>query len=56
MMRTRWWVLCLCLVEGGANANTPSEVEIGGTLRDVPMNDLSGASRKFSDYRGVPLR
>jgi thiol-disulfide isomerase/thioredoxin len=54
-MRVRWLVLCLCLVAGGLNAKTQGEVEIGGALRDVTMTGLSGSSKKFSDYRGMPL-
>jgi thiol-disulfide isomerase/thioredoxin len=38
-----------------ANAKTPGEVEIGGILRDAPMQGLSGNSRLLSDYRHKPL-
>jgi thiol-disulfide isomerase/thioredoxin len=38
-----------------AAAKTPGEVEIGATLRDAPMQGLSGTSRLLSDYRGKPL-
>ena len=34
---------------------TPGEVEIGRTLRDAPMQGLSGPSRLLSDFRGKPL-
>src|SRR5512133_1271746 len=38
-----------------AFAKTPGEVEIGGFLREVPMQGLSGPSRMLSDFRGKPL-
>jgi thiol-disulfide isomerase/thioredoxin len=38
-----------------AFAKTPGEVEIGGTLRNAPMQGLSGPSRLLSEYRGKPL-
>jgi thiol-disulfide isomerase/thioredoxin len=38
-----------------ASANTPGEVEIGGTLREAGMRGLSGPSRKLSEFRGKPL-
>jgi thiol-disulfide isomerase/thioredoxin len=38
-----------------ASARTPGEVEVGGLLRDVPMQGLSGPSRLLSDFRGKPL-
>lgn len=38
-----------------ARANTPGEVEIGGTLREATMQGLSGPSRKLSEFRGKPL-
>jgi thiol-disulfide isomerase/thioredoxin len=38
-----------------AFAKTPGEVEVGGFLRDVPMQGLSGPSRLLSDFRGKPL-
>ncbi len=36
-------------------AKTPGEVEVGGTLRDITMQGLSGPSRKLSEFRGKPL-
>ena len=38
-----------------ALATTPGEVEIGATLRDAPMQGLSGPSRLLSEFRGKPL-
>ena len=38
-----------------AFAKTPGEVEVGGFLRDAPMQGLSGPSRLLSDFRGKPL-
>lgn len=38
-----------------AVAKTPGEVDVGGMLRDAPMQGLSGPSRLLSDYRGTPL-
>jgi thiol-disulfide isomerase/thioredoxin len=38
-----------------AFANTPGEVEVGGVLREAPMQGLSGPSRMLSDFRGKPL-
>jgi thiol-disulfide isomerase/thioredoxin len=36
-------------------AATPGEVPVGGQLRDVPMQGLTGPSRLLSDLRGKPL-
>ena len=50
--------LSLWLLAGAtppAVAKTPGEVEVGGILRDAPMQGLSGPSRLLSDYRGTPL-
>jgi thiol-disulfide isomerase/thioredoxin len=38
-----------------ALAKTPGEVDVGGMLRDAPMQGLSGPSRLLSEYRGKPL-
>ena len=38
-----------------ALAKTPGEVDVGGTLREAPMQGLSGPSRLLSEYRGKPL-
>lgn len=34
---------------------TPGEIPEGGTLREMPMQGLTGASRMLGDYRGKPL-
>jgi thiol-disulfide isomerase/thioredoxin len=36
-------------------AGTPSEVEIGGYLREVTLDGLNGQAKKFSDFKGKPL-
>jgi thiol-disulfide isomerase/thioredoxin len=38
-----------------AFAKTPGEVEVGGFLRETPMQGVSGPSRMLSDFRGKPL-
>jgi len=38
-----------------APAKTPREIEVGETLRDAPMQGLSGPSRLLSEFRGKPL-
>jgi thiol-disulfide isomerase/thioredoxin len=46
------------LLAGAASpafARTPGEVEVGGVLREAPMQGLSGPSRMLSDFRGKPL-
>jgi thiol-disulfide isomerase/thioredoxin len=48
-------LLCLFGVASLASAKTPGEVEVGGMLRNEPMQGLSGKSRLLSDYRGKPL-
>jgi thiol-disulfide isomerase/thioredoxin len=48
-------LFCLACACAAAQARTPGEVEVGGTLREVPMQGLSGTSRILSDYRGRPL-
>ena len=50
-------LLLFCLVSSSslALAKTPGEVEIGGTLRDIQMQGLSGPPRKLSEFRGKPL-
>ncbi len=48
-------LLCLSLLSAPALAKTPGEVEVGATLRDVPMLGLTGPAKKFSDFRGKPL-
>ena len=36
-------------------ADTPSEVPIGGYLREATLRGFDGHNKKFSDYRGKPL-
>lgn len=48
-------LLALLGVAMPSQANTPGEVEIGGSLREAAMQGLSGPSRKLSEYRGKPL-
>jgi thiol-disulfide isomerase/thioredoxin len=38
-----------------AFAATPGEVAIGSTLREAPMQGLSGSTQKLSEFRGKPL-
>jgi thiol-disulfide isomerase/thioredoxin len=45
----------LCCAVLPVAAKTPGEVEVGSTLRDVPMQGLKNPSRMLSDYRGKPL-
>ena len=47
--------LVLALGISPAMAKTPGEVDIGGVLRDAPMQGLTGASRLLSEFRGKPL-
>src|ERR1035437_900070 len=48
-------LLCLSCTTTLAFSKTPGEVEVGGMLRDAPMQGLSGNSRILSEYRGKPL-
>ncbi len=48
-------LLILLLAAAPAGANTPGEVEIGGTLREATLQGLSGPSRNLSEFRGKPL-
>jgi thiol-disulfide isomerase/thioredoxin len=50
-------LLLVCLLGSTtlAQAKTPGEVAIGGTLREATMQGLSGASQKLSEFRGKPL-
>lgn len=52
ILLTLFWILAAA---SAASASTLGEVEIGGVLRDAPMQGLSGNSRLLSDYRGKPL-
>lgn len=50
--------LILLLLTGTAPlavAKTAGEVDVGRTLREAPMQGLSGPSRLLSEYRGQPL-
>lgn len=47
--------LALWLAASAAYAATPGEVPVGGTLREAPLQGLTGPSRMLSDYRGKPL-
>ena len=38
-----------------AFANTPGEVEIGGYLREATLHGFAGNTKKFSDFKGIPL-
>lgn len=51
-MRTVFILLFLALP---VLAATPGEVQVGGLLRDAPMQGLTGPSRLLSDLRGKPL-
>ena len=49
-------LLLVCAALGSAAiAKTPGEVMVGGTLREAPMQGLSGPSQKLSAFRGKPL-
>jgi thiol-disulfide isomerase/thioredoxin len=57
-MRAVIFFLALWLAGAAAPAlaRTPGEVEIGGVLREAPMQGLAGSpSRMLSDFRGKPL-
>jgi len=49
----------LLILVGGVTATvfakTPGEVQIGETLREAPMQGLSGPSKMLSEFRGKPL-
>ena len=42
-------------ISATAFAGTPGEVETGGHLREAKLQGLSGATKKFSDFKGKPL-
>ncbi len=56
-MRTVFILLLLALLGPVPTvlAATPGEVQVGGLLRDTPMQGLTGPSRLLSDLRGKPL-
>ncbi len=43
------------VVSAAPGSATPGEVPLGGTLRDTPMQGLTGNSLLLSDYQGKPL-
>ena len=47
--------LLLCLAIAAPVLATPGEVPVGGTLREAPMQGLTGKSQLLSDFRGKPL-
>jgi thiol-disulfide isomerase/thioredoxin len=48
-------LLCLAVANPAALANAPSEVPIGGMLRDATLKGLNGPSLSLSSLRGRPL-
>jgi thiol-disulfide isomerase/thioredoxin len=56
-MKALWyWTLLLWVAAAShAMAKTPGEVEVGGKLRDVPMQGLGGPSTLLSEFHGKPL-
>ncbi|MBW7902106.1 MAG: TlpA family protein disulfide reductase [Rhodocyclaceae bacterium] len=48
-------LLCLAALASPAQAKTPGEVEVGGTLREARMQGLTGPDRPLSAFRGKPL-
>jgi thiol-disulfide isomerase/thioredoxin len=48
-------LLFACAAAPVAQAATPGEVRIGGTLPDATMRGLNGPSKNLSDFRGRPL-
>ena len=47
-------LLCFTLACTSA-ANTPAQVPIGGTLRDITLQGLNGPTRRLNSFRGRPL-
>jgi len=45
----------LLTIAPGLTMATPGEVLAGGTLRQVPMQGLTGSGQMLSDFRGKPL-
>jgi thiol-disulfide isomerase/thioredoxin len=54
-MKALFLALLLCLASAAAFGKTPGEVEVGATLRAVPMQGILGPSRMLTEYRGKPL-
>jgi thiol-disulfide isomerase/thioredoxin len=48
-------LLCLAVANPAALANAPSEVPVGGMLRDATLKGLNGPPRRLSAFRGRPL-
>jgi thiol-disulfide isomerase/thioredoxin len=48
-------LLCLAVANPAALANTPSEVPVGGMLRDATLKGLNGPPRRLGAFRGRPL-
>jgi thiol-disulfide isomerase/thioredoxin len=48
-------LLCLAVANPAALANAPSEVPVGGMLRDATLKGLNGPPRSLSAFRGRPL-
>ena len=49
------FLLALSAIAGGARADTPGEVPVGGQLREARMFSVSGPPRMLSTFRGKPL-
>jgi len=54
-MKSIFLLMLLMCAATMAVAKTPGEVEIGGVLREAPLQGLSGPSLLLSDFRGRPL-
>ena len=56
-LTARLFVPLLLLFAAGVSplGATPGEVPVGATLRNVPMQGLTGDSRFLADYQGKPL-
>ena len=50
-----WLLLCVAGAAAIAVADTPGEVRVGETLRDVTLAGLNGPPRKLSEFHGKPL-
>jgi thiol-disulfide isomerase/thioredoxin len=53
-MKSLLLVLLLSMASGLLTA-TPGEIPVGGTLRQAPMQGLTGSGQMLSDFRGKPL-
>ena len=56
-MKTLFLLLLACMVGAipSVSAKTSGEVEVGGVLREAPLNGLSAPAKKLSEFRGKPL-